>query len=165
MASKMAAKSLNLSTFDAFQSILTRFFNGNWLNSFRDSWNRWTIYYKFVFEKKYKMEANMAVKSINLLNFDAFQAILTGFFSWMFIKALQMLNWKITSLHFMCIKYCYDVTYDVNKRLFNSFYTIFNMFLCFHTQVRKWEIQLTCMIYCPNTHRLSFWCTLHAAMT
>ena len=29
MASKMAAKSLNLSTFDAFQSILTGFFNGD----------------------------------------------------------------------------------------------------------------------------------------
>ena len=73
----------------------------------------------------------MAIKSINLLNFDAFQAILTGFFSWMFIKALQMLNWKIISLNFMCVKFCYDVTYDVNKRLFNSFYTIFQYVFMF----------------------------------
>ena len=72
----------------------------------------------------------MAAKSINLLNFDVFPAILS-FFSWIFIKALQMLNRKITSLNLMCIKYCYDVTYDVNKRLFNSFYTIFQYVFMF----------------------------------
>ena len=83
------------------------------------------------FYKKFKVEANMAMKSINSLNFDAFQAFLTGFFSWMFIKALQVLNWKIISLNFMCIKYCYDVTYDVNQILFNSFYMIFQYVFMF----------------------------------
>ena len=77
----------------------------------------------------------MAAKPINLRNFDSFQTILTVFFSWIFIKAFEMLNWKITKFNFMCIKYCYDVTYDVNKRLFKSFDAIFNMFLCFYTPV------------------------------